>query len=147
MTADLIKKLGEATEGSRELDGEIARALFPYALIMTDAGQVGRGARPATYEPIGTRVDLPGDVIAECTGVPFYTTSLDAALALAGRVLPGWTVAQIGQDDARGWFVELREGYQTSFSRVAMSPWPRQPTPALALCLAILSAQQKEPKT
>ena len=134
---DLHKRLSDATEGTRELDGDIERVLFPDALIMTDAGQVGLGARPAAYEPIGARPDLPGDVIAECTGVSFYTTSVDAALALASRVLQ--------EANCRG-FDQTPQGSNAYVSRnnVASGHWvvgASAKTPALALCLAILSAK------
>lgn len=63
---------------------------------------------------------------------------LDAALML---VPEGWTVATISQNDDKSWFAELREGFLTSYNRVALSP-VKSSTPAL--CIAALRAQQKE---
>lgn len=70
------------------------------------------------------------------------TTSLDAALALAERVLPGW-VWQLDVEPSRAW------------AQGAAEPWPEGlvasdrggayaggDTPALALCIAILKAKE-----
>lgn len=46
-----------------------------------------------------------------------YTASLDAAMTL---VPEGWSVARIGQDDEKLWWVELRRGFITSFDKVAI---------------------------
>ena len=93
----LIARLEAAEVGSRELDGDIHRVLFPDDLIMTDSGSVGPVKREAVRKPVKEVPQVPGDVIADCMGVTFYTTSLDAALALAERVLPGW-VWNMGND-------------------------------------------------
>lgn len=68
---------------------------------------------------------------------PRYSFSIDAALTL---VPEGWIVAQLGQGDDGSWFCELRAGHRTSYRRVAMSP-VKCPTPALALCAAVLKAR------
>lgn len=67
---DLIRRLEEAEAGGRALDADVFAALgFTY-----DHG--------------------PADVWRDAGGDPFYfnpiTSSFDAALALAERVLPGW---------------------------------------------------------
>lgn len=68
---------------------------------------------------------------------PRYTASIDAALTL---VPEGWTVATICQNDDKSWFAELREGFLTSYNRVALSP-VKSSTPALALAAAALKAR------
>lgn len=76
---------------------------------------------------------------------PNYSASVDASLRLCTNTLPGWTIASIGQDDRKGWHAELREGYRTAYSTVALSG---APTAALALCLAITKAklaQEEQP--
>lgn len=74
--------------------------------------------------------------------VPLYTASLDAALALCERVLPGWCIATIGQQDGGSWWVELREGHRTSYNRVADSDARIAfKAPALALVAAMLKAK------
>jgi hypothetical protein len=62
---DLIKRLEEAEEGSADLDREVERALGVIPMGVREDGTWGQKQRP-------------------------WTTSLDAALALAERVLPGW---------------------------------------------------------
>jgi len=67
---------------------------------------------------------------------PPVTTSLDAALALAERVLPGWEVgARVNQDQTATCYVS--DGGPIGMSRFQQS---EKPTPALALCIAILKA-------
>jgi hypothetical protein len=68
-----------------------------------------------------------------------YTASIDAALALVERKLPGWTVANLSQQDDKTWYCELREGHLTSYSRVAASNVTYGHRPA-NLPLAILAA-------
>ena len=52
----------------------------------------------------------------------------------------GWILANIGQNDDKSWYAELREGYRTSYNRVAVSDL-KTPTAALALCIAALKAK------
>lgn len=129
MTA-LLERLEGAREGSVSLNGAIQRVLFPDALIMTDPGSVGMVKRDAVFQPLKDVAHLDDDVIADCTGVPAYTTSIDAALALAERVLPGCGVGlcSVGSGKWEAW-IGGRGAYLTSY-----------PTPALAICAAILRA-------
>lgn len=112
----LITRLEEAKGPDRELDADICGALL-------DA-QVKR-----RREILPSYVYHTGD--GEWSLIPAYSASLDAALSLAERVLPGCGVM-------------LNIG-----SRVEVAVWPVSPapaafalapTPALALCLAILRA-------
>lgn len=68
---------------------------------------------------------------------PRYTASIYAALTL---VPEEWTVVTISQNDDKSWFAELREGFLTSYNRVALSP-VKSSTPALALAAAALKAR------
>lgn len=112
--ADLLARVEGASGPDRALDKAILMALGQWAPVMTN--------QPWT--------------------VARLTASLDAALALTERVLPGWTIAGIGQDDSKLWHVELREGHQTSYRRVVLSHMTLRgsPTPALALLAALLKA-------
>lgn len=147
--ADLIAKLEGASEPSRELD----------VLISVAAGQIDADLRDLAEEyrwelraaPDGRRVEAwvvndAGYERADASRPPRpYTASVDAALALIERVLPGWTVGGISQDDAKAWHVELREGYQTSFKSVAIAPTRfgvRIYSLAIVLCIACLKALQ-----
>lgn len=71
-----------------------------------------------------------------------FHESLDAALGLHEEMLPGWTVAHIGQDDRGLWFAELRRGYQTSYEKVIMVR--KKNNPAIALLIADLKAMEAE---
>lgn len=110
----LLRRVEEASGPDRELDAELA---FRFK-----SGFVRGRSDDAAYAPP-------------------YTASLDAALALTERVLPGWTIAHLSQQDDKSWFAELREGYLTSYNRVAMSEARiRPPTSPLALLAATLRA-------
>ena len=102
---DLITRLEEAAEGSRELDRAIWR-------------------------------ELEFDSRGEPTLCPAYTTSLDAALALAERVLPGCLVSLFLHGNATA-SVECKTSGRVKTEGLAT-------TPALALCLAILKANHKD---
>lgn len=109
MTTPLITSLEQAGEGSRELDKLVALA---------------------TTHPYG--VDA-----ADWDGFPAYTTSVDCALALAERVLPGWFISLERYSD--GWYATVCD-HSTSQRRFQGSQKPA----ALALCLAILKATHQE---
>lgn len=77
---------------------------------------------------------------------PRFTTSIDAALALAERVLPGWTLARLSQDDHKLWYVELRQGHATSYVRVIIAPSTIHGLPLpLSIILALLLALESQP--
>ena len=131
MTPGLIERLEAAGEGSRELDAEIARLSGGQAIARFgdwDCREDGTGI----WRPL-----------------PRYSSSLDAALALAERVLPGdpdfeptgpsvgWKInlyrgmvpAPLG-----GWIASLRRHASDGVEGSSSSP-------ALALCIAILKAR------
>lgn len=133
MTASLIERLEAATEGSQDIDAEICIAL-QYGGLNSEDGQNVR-----------TDPDWEGDLLYEigaeecCCPIPPVTTSLDAALALAERVLPGGYTVRADIDSDRSdisidppW--KSLNGPPRPFFGIAK-------TPALALCIAILKAQ------
>lgn len=112
MTDDLIARLEAATEGSRELDGAI-------------------------YETVtGVRITGPRD--KEWLVVPFYTTSLDAALTLVPEGLC-WGLNTHPEDEifnpggAQAFVSDMLEDGIYAHADAA--------TPALALCIAALKAR------
>ncbi len=120
---ELIAKLEAATEGSRELDLEIA---------MICGHDLSSGFTP-TFAYHG---DTP--VYEWSTGeTPSYTTSIDAALTL---VPEGWYVATIAQwrsgPGPRIWAATLNAepGADAGYRHATRS------SPALALCIAALKA-------
>lgn len=138
--AELIEKLEKAERPRRDLDVAIADAVLPQR---EDACfHVGGRLLPPKWAATGSVADAHYYYIA----APHVTTSLDAAVALAERVLPGWSIftclgqtvwpdkppcsADVGsrefQDDIDGHDQENSTGFA--------------PTLPLALCLAILKA-------
>lgn len=114
----LIAKLEAATGPDRELDAEIAIAL----------------------DQIASRDFWSIDYI-KADMVPAVTGSIDAAVALAARVLPGWgwSTQSFGEDGAQGkvW----KHGWYDGAVIYA-----EHSSPAIALVIAILRAKQAEAK-
>lgn len=124
MTPDaLIEALDAAAEPSRELDAEIARW----------SGWVPAGINPALWEGKET----PRWWQSDGFGLPAFTASVSDALALAERVAPHCRVMFEREHDGWGWaMVRLSVN-----SKRAMA---FAPTPALALCIALLDASQTD---
>jgi hypothetical protein len=118
--AELLGRVEACTGPDRELDGHIYGAL---------GFQIIQRFGDFEWRPDGKGI---------WKTMPSPTASFDAALALCERVLPGWTIANINQDDTKRWWSELREGYQTSYNRVVFSG--PLATPALALVTAMIKA-------
>ena len=114
----LSEKLQAAEGGSRALDAEVHAALVPDVF----------------FSPL---------VLSN----QYYTSSLDAALALAERVLPGWWFtagrcgltchASVGPDRAF-----IPEPTLSLYDDGFHADLPNPSTPALALCAAILAAKE-----
>ena len=121
---DLIARLEAAEAGSRELDSRIV-----YALDLAPHGFWRiPGVEHGTWAAAGNTTWV----------APHYSTSLDAAMALAERVLPGWE----GEIDfGRRGFACLHpeQPYPAHLEYNAEAS-----TPALALCAAILRASEQE---
>lgn len=113
----LLAQLQSATEGSRKLDDEIWRAMVPEAV---------------KYEHVSA---------------PRYTTSLDAAVSLVPEGCD-WILSRITL------LTEMRIGYTAVIEGLAGTGDSDDPyrfegkseaagsTPALALCIAIIKAQE-----
>lgn len=86
-----------------------------------------------------------GAISREMLAYEAFSGSLDAAKALHEALLPGWKVAGIRQEDSGKWWIELREGYITSYNRVVIAPHHFDAdNPARAWLLAILDALIQE---
>ena len=149
---DLVERLEGAAAGSRELDGAIHRLLFPEDLIMTDVGSVGPVMRPCKREPLSDAPHLGDLLIAEMIGVSGYSTSIDAAVALAERVLPGWFTgvqpwfhtdpdrvmfrSYLIRPDWKRWNPVDEEWFDQVHGRSAA-------TPSLALCAAVVRVRSE----
>lgn len=93
---DLIARCERATGGDRELDVRLyAELLDDRDIIERETWITGRSRQPPHDECALGRID-PGKVQRNFTAafhapeIPAYTSSIDAALALCERVLPGW---------------------------------------------------------
>lgn len=131
MINHLIRRIEALSEPDRFLDAEIDTVLFGGETEWLTANYTME-AYPATRRPSASHV---GGFAKE--PVPRYTASLDDAISLVLKALPGWTIANIGQDDRKGWHAELRKGYQTSYSTVKIGG---AALPAIALLLAAIPA-------
>lgn len=144
----LIEKLEGAEVGSRELDALVAVALkldckpnLPDDLHWLRPIQKDDHCAPGTY----WFVQRSGMSLRTSEPV---TTSLDAALALAERVLPGWwwtagrcgltCHASVGPDSKF-----IGEPDLSKFDSGFHADVPNPSTPAIALCIAILRAQSE----
>ena len=141
----LIERLEAAEVGSRELDCLLARE-FGWHRVEPRFARNKHGAWIAPEDFMGVQSDgsprldsLHGTTMHRD---PYrFTTSLDAALALAERVLPGWHweldnvggspyAANLTNPVGRFLICGDTEVYSTA------------PTTALALCIAILKAKE-----
>lgn len=131
----LFERLSALEGPDREVDAAICVAL-QYG------GGNSEGATNVRTDP-----DWEGDLLFEigtedcCNPIPELTGSVDAAIALVKRLRPGWTIANIGQDDGKLWHAELRKGHLTSYSTVSLGG---APTPAIALLIALLRSMEVE---
>ncbi len=115
----LIEKLEKAEGPSRELDGDIHNTVLGTAYV---------------FAPHSVTGFLTSATNNGCPIVAGYTSSIDAAVSLAGRVLPGHqvNVTRFTSTVARA---SIGNGW------IAAST---HRTPALAICLATLRAIQSK---
>jgi len=93
-----------------------------------------KGDVPAAYEPMSMVIGrLPGKDLAELTGCPRYTTSLDAAM---GLVPEGWAIDARRYSD--GWYVAIA-GLNSTLIPTSKFRGSQKPA-AIALCIAALKA-------
>lgn len=136
---DLIERLESASAGSRELDVAIWTTLEPGRR----AAQLGRAKGMWPKRPSLDEIEERTRIF-DFSSTPRFTTSLDAALALAERVLPEWQQVHM----SRVW-TGLKFPGNGPRSEVVLrrtSEWaPRATASAatlpLALCIAILRAK------
>lgn len=131
MTADLIKRLEEATGPSRELDALIHTAVTGQEVIY----EGGERQHSAVIVGAKTWVERDGRECAAIDGfVPRYTASLDDALTL---VPEGWRIVHMRHDDSRDpWDVLAVSG-----AIEAKAASGRHSDLRSALCIASLKAR------
>ncbi len=126
--SELIAKLEGLSGPDREVDAAICVTL-----------QYG-GKNSEHAANVRTDHDLEGDLLFEvgnmdcCNPIPELTASLDAAVALVERKLPGtdWQVSN-GNEDGCAAHIEGDDKFYAG------------PTPAIALCLALLKSLEDVP--
>nr|WP_313010800.1 hypothetical protein [Brucella intermedia] len=137
---DLITSLSKLDAPDREVDALIAAELEPHIFDAPGFNPV----RPVPSFRIGSEgntIRFEDGGIMCLSYFPRYTASVDAAIALAERVLPGWVFDNVGQDfhsvpggyEAFGWNVELINGTRVQ---------GQAPTLPLAICIALLRAKE-----
>lgn len=114
--ADLLRRVEEARGPDRDLDAEIE--------VIFDDPQRGRKLYPDKFGDV--RVDEDGPWFASDE----YTKSIDAAIALAERVLPGCSI-RMGTDEGPCW--ACVNGLEEQYGEA--------PTLPLAIISAILKAK------
>jgi len=131
-TGELIARLEAAEVGSREMDAEIGILLD--GLFVCKPRYEGQSIAYGYIDSDGARVE-PGHGGYQL--VHRFTTSLDAALALAERVLPSgeWMVI-VNPNHGDGGFSYA--GLETTDTKINVAHPGK--VPALALCIAILRA-------
>lgn len=112
---ELLERVKAASGPDREIDMAIAREFDLFETLMGDR----RFVRPF-----------------------YFTASIDAAVALIERVLPGCRVELLISEDGSG-HVTLRLGSEDTGP---LSYWGAAPTPPLALIIAPLEAKIAEDK-
>lgn len=135
MPADLpalAARLREAREGDRETDAEIAE-FFGHKITWRSAGLTMESTPVIHWQ-------APHPYAGMREPCPFFTSSLDAAVALVRAVEPDftWTIDSAGYDNG-----VWQDGKAGAF---LFGPWSSghpsskafAPTPALALCLALV---------
>lgn len=125
----LIERLEKLEGPDREVEAEIDVALFGGETVWKTANYTME-SYPASRRPSATHI---GGFANE--HVPSYTASLDAAVALVERVLPGWDgfVPINAKGEAWVWPAGgMGKGHRVSAA-----------TPAIALLIATLKALQE----
>lgn len=132
MTANLLSRLQGLTAPDREVDADIFQLL---------GGSEWDKAYIRAQEPCGCPHDLAVSTARERYS-PAYTASLDAAVALCERVLPGW-FWRAGRTSLfpNGWaYISRTHPSHCDREDEASCSDGRAATPAIALLIAILTA-------
>ena len=149
MTPGLIERLEAAGGPGIVLEAEIFWTLErDRATTAFWRGAMGRpGSLPEEFARLPRGLGMASMEAAS----PNYTASLDAALALAERVLPGWEFGTyISRPDVHGnrqTKIEARRWQDVAPEYAFACASSSARTPALALCIAILKARATQGQT
>lgn len=144
MTAPLTERLARGGEGLTELIARLEAATGPDRVLDRDLYALLEDAELRPWRP-GARkcwwYARGSDRVLQCSdGTALYTASIDAALALVERVLPGWLVSiMIGHGKA---VAHVRDKSILAPDKIEGDGYAV--TPALAVLLALLRAVEAE---
>lgn len=129
---DLIATLEGLTEPSREVDALIL-AWSENRSVRYEDGNLLAKSKHAPYDECVLGWIDPGkhdrNFTPQSEKQPRFTASLDAAIALVERVLPGWD-----------YIIGHTNGGLTIYAQVGSREMYFGATPAIALCIALLRA-------
>lgn len=136
----LIERLSRATGGSREFDALIeceVRKLQAYALGLSDKVR-------AHWNPVGSKGEVICTQGITCYHAPMYSTSIDAAMTLVpeGYAIRDWMVwpgHPVELTILETFFDKGQHWHNSDTQRWAV----KASTPAIALCIAALSARTR----
>ena len=139
--SELLKRVEAATGPDRELDAHLAViAGLNMCFCDYEAGSYhGDCPPPGCGEPLGLHDERHSYPVQwqDDERLPAYTASIDAALALVEKVLPGWR-RQIFEDRSGGWTARLVSPSSDVVSTDELKP---PPTASLAILAALLRAK------
>jgi hypothetical protein len=138
--SELLRRVEEANGPDRELDVRIHFAVNPSQRIMIDGGSVRPPIRPASYITL-EEFDLAGwsdwGSLALHVGAAPITASLDAALALVEKRMPGaWVRLDKIGDQCTAWIMSPPPD-----GTIGRPAPPALPTLALATVAELLRAE------
>jgi len=117
---DILKRLKEATGSDRELDAAIFWKLFP-------------GSKPNLHTAMN---------------IPDYTASIDAALALVERMLPGWDLSLFHRHTKSGWMARVRSpSYDLFCTNIVDGEEHCVPSAPIAILAALFTALEAQDTT
>ncbi len=143
MTQPLITRLSKLDAPDREVDALIVAELEPH--IFDAPGFTPIRPIPSFHiDPQGDAIRFDGGGIMCLSYFPLYTASVDAVIALAERVLPGWKW-RVGRTEVfpNGWaYVHKYDPSNCDRIDEAACADGKAANPAIALLIALLRAKE-----
>lgn len=127
--SDLIERVGKAEGPDREIDADLVRTCCPGSRV---SQYLASDEEPSVFHAHTIGLNDRADV-------PRYTESLDAALSLVDRMLPGWTRSVDATLPEAGIAVDLYPPDQGSAGVRG-----DHKIEAIATCLALLRALEEK---
>lgn len=142
MISDLIDRLSKLDAPDREVDALIVAELEPHIFDAPGFKPI-RPVPSFHLAPQGDAIRFDGGGIMCLSYFPRLTASVDAAIALAERVLPGWKRSFFENFNGK-WIARVcsprRDLYSTDYLRD--TELGGSPNGGIALCIAILRAKE-----